>query len=95
MQIKIAIMIMKTMKILSKEAELRSTYCMYLLLSSEIHLCSLPVRLRPPLDPLEVGLVDDADADGADEVRTQHRSHHLVREVGDLAYLGILKINSL
>ena len=91
MQIKIAIMIMKT----SKGAELRSTYCMYLLLSSEIHLCSLPVRLRPPLDPLEVGLVDDADADGADEVRTQHRSHHLVREVGDLAYLGILKINSL
>ena len=28
----------------------------------------IPVRLCSPLDPLEVGLVDDADPDGADEM---------------------------
>ena len=51
----------------------------------------IPVRLRPPFDPLEVWLVDDADPDRADEVGPEHRPHHLVRKVGDLANLGILK----
>ena len=51
----------------------------------------IPVRLRPPFDPLEVWLVDDTDPDGADEVGPEHRPHHLVRKVGDLANLGILK----
>ena len=50
----------------------------------------VPVRLRPPFDPLEVGLVDDSDPDRADKVGAEHRSHHLVRKVGDLADLGIL-----